>query len=100
MPPGQAPEEVRREWIGAVMPLLSKQNTLGFESGVLGGEPDIRNIGGYRVDPDEAICALVEKNTKASNAAAQWWIHWRENTPWGQCCNALVFNKEVCEVIP
>jgi hypothetical protein len=99
VPPGQAPEEVRKEWVGAEIPLLAEQETQGFEIGVLGGEPDPQNIGGFRVDPDEAICALIAKNTTESSNAAKWWIYWRENTRGGRTCDALVFAKEVCKIV-
>lgn len=100
VPPGQAPLEVRKQWMGVEIPLYPKQNAAGFEFGVLGGEPDPRNMAGYKVDVDEAICALTEKNTAESSIAAKWWIDWRENTLSGRMANAFTFAKEVCELIP
>ena len=99
IPPGQAPLEVRKEWVGAVMPLLPRQDIVGIETGVLGGEPDPQNVDGYRVDTDEAICSLVERNTPDAKRAADWWIDWKENTRNGRMCCALVFSKDVCALV-
>jgi len=99
VPPGQAPAEVRKEWVGAVIPLLPEQDLAGIEMGVLGGEPDPQNVGGYRVDTDEAICSITERNTPGAKRAAAWWIDWRENTWNGRTCCALIFSKDVCELI-
>ena len=45
-PPGQAPEEVRQEWVGLIIP-LAEQETGGFQMGVLGGTA--KNVGDYQV---------------------------------------------------
>jgi len=100
VPPGQAPEEVRKQWIGVEIPLSIEQDAAGFDFGVFGGKPDPRNMTGYKVDIDEAICALTEKNTAESSMATKWWIDWRENTLSGRMADAFTFAKEVCELIP
>lgn len=99
VPPGQAPKMIREQWVGAVIPLLEEQRIVGLQTGVLGGEQDSQNVGGYRVDTDEAICALAEKNTPDAKSAAYWWIDWRENTRSGRDSLALVFDKNVCKLI-
>lgn len=100
VPPGEAPEKVRKEWVGVEIPLLYEQNPKGFCSGVMGGKPDSQNIGGYRVDVEEAIDALRKKNTFAAEIAANWWSQWRKNTRMGKMSVALIFDKNVCAVIP
>lgn len=86
MPPGQAPEAVRIEWIGLEIP-LPEQEIGGFQMGVLGGEST--NEGGYQVDTSMALHLLEKKSPEA----ARWFYD-----------NALLFSrfvfaKEVCELI-
>lgn len=91
VPPGQAPEWVRQEWIGLEIPIA--EDTLvpedSIQMGVKFGKPE--NVGGYPVETDVAVKILKEKSPKA----ARWW---EENIssvimPW------LVFKKEVCELV-
>jgi len=86
-PPGQAPEEVRREWVGLTIP-LPPQNTDGFQMGVLGGAP--KNLGGYQVLSRDAFGVLLTK----SQPAVRWFV---ENGFFG---SHLVFAREVCEFLP
>jgi len=83
-PPGQAPEWVRKEWVGLELPISELTN--GFQAGVLGGKPE--NLGGFSVDGQVAIDLLNKKSPKA----AEWW---RTNAPHVLSAR-LVFKQEVC----
>lgn len=87
IPPGQAPEEVRQEWVGLVIP-LAPQETGGFQMGVLGGAA--KNVGGYQVLSRDAFDLLLAKST----FAYCWFV---ENGFFG---SHLVFAREVCELLP
>lgn len=87
VPPGQAPEQVRREWVGLVIP-LPEQSSGGLQAGVLGGRP--QNVGGYQVSTREALRLLNEKAPEA----AQWFLD-RVSLN-----SQLVFAKDVCEYQP
>ncbi len=87
MPPGQAPEEVRKEWVGLVIP-LPDQETGGHQIGVRGGKA--QNAGGYQVDTKQALQLLNEK----APTAAEWFLM---NA---MLSSRLVFSKEVCELVP
>jgi hypothetical protein len=86
-PPGQAPEEVRKEWVGLVIP-MPKQETGGTQRGVLGGKP--QNTNGYQVDTLVALEILRGK----SPDAAQWFL---DNAFLG---GRFAFAREACEVVP
>lgn len=86
IPPGQAPEWVRKEWIGVEIP-LPEQKSGGIQVGVRGGKAE--NEGGYQVDTSKAIEALKKKSPKA----ARWW---EENVSLASI-SSLVFSKDVCE---
>ncbi|MFA5934578.1 MAG: hypothetical protein WC827_01690 [Candidatus Paceibacterota bacterium] len=88
IPPGQAPEWVRKEWIGVEIP-LSEQKSSGIQMGVRGGAA--KNVGGYQVETSKAIEALQKK----SPMAAKWW---KDNVPLVSIVH-LVFSKEVCELV-
>ena len=105
-PPGEAPEEIRRAWIGVriPLPLLHKHAKDWRAAGVLTGPKSFlaRLSGlfsgrfqrhyGYAVSVIEAISALEAANP----AAAKWW---RENTPEAlRPGKAFVFAAEVCVV--
>ena len=83
VPNGKAPDDVRKEWVGAKMPLLPDQDGETY----------------YKVNVDEAICALTEKNTEGSRAAALYWIDWRENTAEGRDAEFFIFLKAGCELV-
>ena len=87
-PPGQAPEQVRKEWIGVEIPFL-EQELAGIQVGVRSGKPE--NEGGYQVDTSEAITALRKKSPEA----AKWW---EDNVPLA-IIPCLVFSKGVCELV-
>lgn len=86
-PPGQAPEEVRKEWVGLTIPLVP-QETGGFQMGVLGGTA--KNVGGYQVSSRDAFDLLMAKSPEA--------CHWfMENAFFG---SHLVFARDACEFLP
>jgi hypothetical protein len=90
VPPGQAPDWVRKEWVGLVLPVAENLPPVALETGVLGGKAE--NTGGYSIETIIAIQALVDKG---SEKAAQWWINNINLTfmPW------LVFNRTVCQLL-
>lgn len=87
VPPGEAPESVRKEWVGLVIP-LPPQETEGFQMGVLGGAA--KNVGGYQVLTHDAFDLLYAKSPEA-----YYWF--AEHAFFG---NLLVFAQEVCELLP
>jgi hypothetical protein len=93
LPPGEAPEEIRRAWIGLEFPVTSCPE--GHSEGVYGVLSN-RPAGccdGYEVEGAEAVRILA---TKAPGAAA-WW---RSHAPHVLTCGyQLVFPAEVCEPI-
>ena len=88
-PPGQAPEHIRQQWIGSIIPLLESCGARPV--GVLGGKP--QNVGGYEVLASEAIDSLRKREKEE---AVLWW---RNCLPTDKTTR-LVFARDVCEVIP
>ena len=103
-PPGEAPEEIRRAWVGVRIPLLvfHKKAKDYRSAGVLTGPKGIfAKLGaiisgrlerktGYAVAVVEAIAALEAANPEA----AKWW---RENAPHVfKSGKAFVFASEAC----
>ena len=88
-PPGQAPEWVRKGWVGVEIPLPEQISEGGIQVGVRGGKA--QNVGGYRVVTSEAIEALQKKSPEAT----EWWMN---NVPLSSISH-LVFSKEVCELV-
>ena len=93
IPAGEAPFLVRNAWVGTVLPLakIPKQPEDWEEIGVLGGDPDPENSGGYRVNSNEAVRVLRERNA----TAADWWETKGFNTP----NRVFIFGKKFCERI-
>ncbi len=89
VPPGQAPLEIREQWVGLVLPIAEDAPERGIEIGVLGGKTE--NTGGYKVKTETAIIELEKQSPDAAN----WWRqHVNPNQmPW------LVFKREVCKEI-
>ncbi len=83
VPPGFAPEEIRRQWVGIEIPLLEAGENLSKEGWVGTG-----NEGGYVVSGGDAITAL--RKAKKHEAATFWE---------GIVPAALRFNKQICELI-
>ena len=95
IPPGDAPEWVRKKWLGCIFPVVEdcfdEPITDGLAAGALGGVP--KNTDGYRVDTEEALRVLEGKSQEAAN----WW---RKTMPevWGYMSPQLVFKRGVCRV--
>jgi hypothetical protein len=84
-PPGFAPEEIRKQWIGIEIPIM------GIEDPKTAGNlrTGTENLGGYEVSPKEAVEALKKAG---KHEAVKFW------TPYISAPK-FVFKKEVCEVI-
>ncbi len=82
-PPGEAPADIRRAWVGLTLPIVGRGPMTGFGSGVLTGPKSILELlwrlvtfrmqvhEGYAVDVATAIDVLA----KARPDAAAWWRH-------------------------
>ncbi len=94
VPPGEAPEEVRRAWVGLELPLAVGETGPrdGWTYGVLSAAPaGVRN--GCAVDGRIAVTLLAETDP----SAADWW---RSNAPHVLAGGyQLVFPAEVCEPV-
>jgi hypothetical protein len=92
IPEGEAPPEVRSEWVGLTLPLSRPDQITTHTIGVLSGQLKPSRIG-YLVDGRQAVDILA---TKAPWAAA-WW---REQAPHVIINDyQLVFSIEVCEIV-
>jgi hypothetical protein len=94
LPPGEAPEDIRRAWIGLELPIANGQADGRSRGvfGVLSNEP-VSCCQGYSVDGAQAVRILA---AKAPDAAA-WW---RRNAPHTLIGGyQLVFPAYVCEQI-
>ncbi|MDP3764839.1 MAG: hypothetical protein Q8Q95_04480 [bacterium] len=101
IPTGEAPEWVRKEWVGLVLPTtinwegtrdtFTEEVLEGKYRGSLGGPPDPDNMGGFHVQTRKAIEALFAKSPEAAN----WW---KKNVNLGGI-EHLVFGKKFCEVV-
>lgn len=87
-PSGEAPLEVREQWIGCEME-ASDPSPNSIQMGVLGGDVDRDNLDGYAVEFLHAVEVLEKK----SRSAALWW-HNLMFYP-----DHLIFGKGCCEVI-
>jgi hypothetical protein len=107
-PPGEAPEEIRRAWIGLVLPLHARHvgsprpvhsiGVLTGPRGLLGGLWAVlsgrsKKVQGFAVGARESIELLEGHNP---HAAAWWRQHASHLLRSGR---ALVFPSEVCEVV-
>lgn len=95
IPSGEAPEDIRRAWVGIVLPVadVTKQElrARGLVSmGVLGGPPDPANVVGYNVKTQNAIAAL--RIAGKENAVA-WW----EENVFPDMMPYLIFGTQFCE---
>jgi hypothetical protein len=94
IPPGEAPFEIREQWVGLILPLAGgmpcawQMQTVG----VLTGTIDEDTIG-YPVDSNEAMTVLAEKSLEA----VKWW---KTNTPdLFEEGGVLVFHEHVWRLI-
>jgi len=95
VPPGEAPLEIREQWIGLILPLADGQpcawETKGF--GVLTGTINPEQTIGFAVYPHEAMAALREKSPEA----AAWW---KTNAPHlFEEDSVLVFDQASCQLL-
>src|SRR5579871_3824738 len=69
IPPGEAPEEVRRAWVGLVLPLAKRARgpLLARGFGVLTGQRELTH--GYAVRSRQAVEIL----SRHAPEAAEWW---------------------------
>ena len=91
MPEGEAPDHIRRAWIGLELPLARGERGPRRQQahGVLTGEDGPAE--GYVVDAGEALSVLESSNPQA----AQWWrVHAPHVTARGY---QFIFSAEVCE---
>lgn len=92
VPPGEAPEFVRRAWVGLELPVTAGQVEAdkGVALGVLSQQP-VDAPAGYAVDGKTAVAVLES----ASPEIAAWW---RENAPAVVARGyQLIFPAAVCE---
>ena len=107
IPPGEAPEEIRRAWIGLILPLMHggyglRNSWASF--GVLTGPKSCLGLlvmpllrrnrtDGYVVPVLDAVAILEGQHPNA----AKWW---RENVPhMMKAGRAFVFDGSVCELV-
>lgn len=85
-PPGFAPEEIRKEWVGIEIPVNREEiNKLLLEPGVWSGNT---SDPGYAVLAGDAIHAL---ETAGKHEAAEFWR--------GIPSSVYKFKADVCEVV-
>jgi hypothetical protein len=93
-PPGEAPEFVRRAWVGLELPLVAGQARAERlpAQGVL-SRRDVYAPPGYAVDGKTAVSILQESHPEVA-----WW--WLENAPDVVAPGyQLVFPAEVCQTV-
>lgn len=90
-PTGEAPEEVRKAWVGLHLSIEGLHK--GSSRGVLGGAPAPENQNGYLVSYATAREALV---LAGRQNAADWW----DMTEIAQTDGSLVFGQQFCEYFP
>lgn len=88
-PPGFAPLNIREEWIGVEIPLLSSEQ-LAADPPSRGLRVGNENVDGYVVSINAAITALREAGKER---AADFWA----SLPLG---SYLEFNRRVCQLVP
>lgn len=87
IPPGFAPEDIRKQWVGVELPLASEEEIAQDPPSEFSISSD--NTDGYLVLRDKAIEALYKAGKKK---AVDFW----SSLPLGRF---LQFKKEVCEVV-
>ena len=94
VPPGQAPEWVRRCWVGLEMETLGQVPRDAALCGAVDGSSVSANAEGFRVKADTAFRALVA----VAPDAARWWQS-RSILRYGSKAE-LVFKSKVCLLLP
>jgi hypothetical protein len=89
VPPGQAPEWVRKAWVDLVLPMRDVPPASVRQAGIFGGKSE--NLGGFAVSGQIALSLLKEHNS----AAAEWWSTYAPHVLFGD----LVFIRDVCEIV-
>ena len=95
VPPGEAPQSIREQWVGLVLPLAPDLSSACRTEtyGVVSGKKDEELAIGYVVEFEDAMAVLARKSPEA----ASWW---REHTVHLICeGGALLFDEYVCEHI-
>ena len=105
IPPGEAPEEIRRQWIGLVVPALHDRPVRTETTGILTG-PRTRfgwwlrlklrrteTMLGYRVNARTAIETLE----LSAPEAATWWRSNRPDLMDGK--HQIIFPADVCRLV-
>ena len=87
-PPGQAPEEVRKAWIGMKLPSIGRD--MGQEPGSV--RSDHSSDGGYMVEAPVALAALKIYNP----VAFEWWMNYN---PVLLFMGKLIFHADVCKEV-
>ncbi len=84
IPPGFAPEEIRKQWLNVEIPLAQNPILEGKEIARIGSD----NAGGYQVKGVDAVQSLRDAG---KNEAANFWEKYSSGN--------FKFKKEVCELI-
>lgn len=90
-PPGEAPEWIRSEWVGLVLPILRNMPPRTYVGGVLDGE--VRELEDYLYSIKTAVA--IELLGAKSPEAKQWWM---DNVN-SDIKRILFFRKQDCEVV-
>jgi len=102
IPPGEAPEHIRAQWLGICLPLLINKESVFQTVGVLSGPKTLFAalsfyfLGGVKAERGYAVSAKIAIDIleQSSPEAAQWWKH---NTNMYTKKNAVfVFHSHVC----
>jgi hypothetical protein len=95
VPPGEAPQSIREQWVGLVLPLaLGLSDSWETEAtGVVSAKALDEPVNGYMVNIEDAMTVLARKSPEA----VSWW---REHFPQlFRDAGGLVFDENVCELI-
>ncbi len=84
VPPGFAPEKIRKQWLNIEIPLAENPIPDGKEVVRIGND----NVGGYQVKGVDAVKALKEAG---KDEAANFWKDFSSGN--------FTFKKDVCELI-
>jgi hypothetical protein len=106
IPPGEAPQWVREQWVGLELPLAQQSRRARSRSvfGVLSGPRGLlarllailtgraSRESGYAVRVSDAVAVLESKSPEA----AAWW---RTNVPMTSPFRCFLFSESVCQVL-